>query len=323
MARQEKQKHKLLALARIFETETDENHRLTVPQLAQMLEAQGIPCERKSIYTDIDALREIGYDIVLQRGRGGGYWLAHRAFELAELKLLVDAVQSCRFIPQEKTGALIGKLEQLASHHEAAQLQRQVYVAGRPRSQNPQVLYTIDALHEAINAGRQVSFHYANGKDHTVSPWQMAWDGGSYYLIAYQDYSQPAGIRHYRVDRMSHVKVLHDQPCCGKDLYDQFSLPVYLKKHFNMYGGPEYRVTIRCTPDLRETMIDRFGRDVIYIDEANGYFHFTTPVCVSGPFLGWVCGFEGKVTVVAPAEVQARLAALGRTLTSTYFFEKK
>ena len=154
MARQEKQKHKLLALARIFESETDENHRLTVPQLAEKLTAQGIPCERKSIYTDIEALRQMGYDILLQRGRGGGYWLAHRTFELAELKLLVDAVQSCRFIPQDKTGNLIAKLERLASRYEAAQLQRQVYVAGRPRSQNPSVLYSIDALHEAINARR-------------------------------------------------------------------------------------------------------------------------------------------------------------------------
>ena len=321
MARQEKQKHKLIALARIFELETDENHRLTVPQLAQMLMDRGIPCERKSVYADIDALREMGYDIVLQRGRGGGYWLAHRAFELAELKLLVDAVQSCRFIPQEKTDALIAKLEQLASHYEAVQLQRQVYVAGRPRSQNPQVLYTIDALHEAINTGRQVSFHYHNGKDHTVSPWQLAWDGGSYYLIAYQDYSLPAGIRHYRVDRMSHVTVLRDQPCRGKDLYEQFSLPVYLNKHFNMYGGPEYRVTLRCTADLRDAMTDRFGRDIILIDDPDGGFHFTAPICVSGPFLGWVCGFEGKVTVVAPAEVRARLAALGRSL-SAYALEK-
>lgn len=123
-----------------FESETDENHRLTVPQLAEKLTAQGIPCERKSIYTDIEALRQMGYDILLQRGRGGGYWLAHRTFELAELKLLVDAVQSCRFIPQDKTGNLIAKLERLASRYEAAQLQRQVYVAGRPRSQNPSVL---------------------------------------------------------------------------------------------------------------------------------------------------------------------------------------
>ena len=318
MARQEKQKRKLLALVRIFESETDETHRLTVPQLAEKLEAQGIPCERKSIYTDIDALREMGYEILLQRGRGGGYWLAHRTFELAELKLLVDAVQSCRFIPQEKTGALIGKLEQLASHYQAAQLQRQVYVAGRPRSQNPQILYSIDALHEAINAGRQVSFHYANGKDHTVSPWQLAWDGGSYYLIAYQEYDSKAGVRHYRVDRMSRVQVLQDKPCAGGALHENFNLPAYLKKHFNMYGGPEYRVTLRCAPELREAMLDRFGRETILIDEPDGSFHFTTPVCVSGPFLGWVCGFEGKVVVTAPAEVRARLALLSRRMTDVY-----
>ena len=287
MARQEKQKHKLLALARIFESETDERHRLTVPQLAEKLAAQGIPCERKSIYTDIEALRQMGYDILLQRGRGGGYWLGSRTFELAELKLLVDAVQSCRFIPRDKTGDLIAKLEQLASRYDAAQLQRQVYVAGRPRSQNPAVLYTIDALHEAINTHRQVSFHYANGRDHTVSPWQMAWNDGSYYLIAYQDYDTPAGIRHYRVDRMSQVQVLQDRPCRGKEL-------------------------------LREAMLDRFGRDLILFKEPDGGFHFTTPVCVSDPFLGWVCGFGGKVTVTAPAEVRARLAALGQKLRETY-----
>ena len=291
MARQEKQKHKLLALARIFESETDERHRLTVPQLAEKLAAQGIPCERKSIYTDIEALRQMGYDILLQRGR---------------------------FIPRDKTGDLIAKLEQLASRYDAAQLQRQVYVAGRPRSQNPAVLYTIDALHEAINTHRQVSFHYANGRDHTVSPWQMAWNDGSYYLIAYQDYDTPAGIRHYRVDRMSQVRVLQDRPCRGKELLSGFDLPAYLKKHFNMYGGPEYRVTMRCTADLREAMLDRFGRDLILFKEPDGGFHFTTPVCVSDPFLGWVCGFGGKVTVTAPAEVRARLAALGQKLRETY-----
>ena len=323
MARQEKQKHKLLALARIFERETDEHHRLTVPQLTGMLVAEGIPCERKSVYADIEALREMGYDILLRRGRGGGYWLAGRPFELAELKLLVDAVQSCRFIPQDKTGELIAKLERLASRYDAAQLQRQVYVAGRPRSQNAAVLYNIDALHEAINTQRQVTFHYANGKDHAVSPWRLTWNDGSYYLIAYQDYDTPAGIRHYRVDRMSRVTVLSDIPCRGRELFESLNLPAYLKKHFHMYGGPEYRVTLRCTADLREAMLDRFGRDVILINEPDGCFHFTASVCVSDPFLGWVCGFGGKVTVTAPAEVRTRLAVLGRKLRETYTLEKR
>ena len=146
----------------------------------------------------------------------------------------------------------------------------------------------------------------------------MAWNDGSYYLIAYQDYDTPAGIRHYRVDRMSQVQVLQERPCRGKELLSGFDLPAYLKKHFNMYGGPEYRVTMRCTADLREAMLDRFGRDLILFKEPDGGFHFTTPVCVSDPFLGWVCGFGGKVTVTAPAEVRARLAALGQKLRDTY-----
>ena len=313
MPRQEKQKPKLMTLARIFERETDEHHRLAVPDLTEMLLARGVPCERKCIYSDIEALRGMGYDIMMQRGRGGGYWLAHRDFELAELKLLVDAVQSCRFIPQDETDALIRKLERLTSRFEAEQLQRQVVVAGRPRSRNKAVLYTIDALHDAIHTGRQVAFHYANGKDHIVSPWQMAWDSGAYYLIAYQDYAQPAGIRHYRVDRMSRVTVLPDSPRQGQEAFANFNLPAYLKKHFHMYGGPEYQVTLRCAAELRQTMLDRFGQETILIDDADGGFHFTAPICVSDPFLGWVCGFGGKVTITAPAEVRAQMASLFRS----------
>ena len=317
MSRKENQKGKLLALARLLERDSDEKHRLTVPEMIDRLAEQGIPSERKSVYADLDTLREMGYDILMRRGKGGGYWLGSRDFELAELKLLVDAVQSCRFIPQDETDALIRKLERLTSRYEAAQLQRQVYVAGRPRTQNKEILYSIDALHEAIHSRRQVSFHYSNGKDHTVSPWQLAWDSGSYYLIAYQDYARPAGIRHYRVDRMKNVK-LEAAPCLGKELYDVFDLPAYLKKHFNMYGGDEYSVTLRCAGELRETMRDRFGRETIFFDDPDGGFHFTTPICVSGPFLGWVCGFEGKVTVTSPREVRRRLAELARRLGETY-----
>lgn len=304
MPKQEGQKSKLLALLRIFEQQTDENHLLNVPQLVELLEAQGIRCERKSVYSDIEALGALGYDIKLRRGRGGGYFLASRTFDLAELKLLVDAVQASKVISARTSRKLIHKLEALCSDYEGSQLQRQVYVDGRPKSDSHTLLYSIDALHSAINAGRMVSFRYKKDGTRTVSPWRLAWDGGCYYLIAYQDEKEPAGIRNYRVDRMSAVTVL-DEARRGKSEFRQFDLPAYLRKHFNMFGGTEYRVTLRCSADLEAAMKDRFGKSILLVPEADGtHFHFDVPVCVSPQFYGWVCGFDGKVEVTAPAEVR-------------------
>lgn len=210
MPKQEGQKSKLLALLRIFEQQTDENHLLNVPQLVELLEAQGIRCERKSVYSDIEALGALGYDIKLRRGRGGGYFLASRTFDLAELKLLVDAVQASRVVSGTTSRRLIHKLEKLCSNYEGSQLQRQVYVEGRPKTDSKSLLYSIDALHEAINNGKMVEFLYRKAdsrekEKRTVSPWQLAWENGCYYLIAFAD---EKGIRHYRVDKMSGVRVL-------------------------------------------------------------------------------------------------------------------
>ena len=310
MAKQEGQRSKLLALLRIFETQTDEQHRLNVPQLIDRLAEQGIPCERKSVYSDIDVLNALGYTIELQRGRGGGYWLAHRTFDLPELKLLVDAVQASRIIPEKKSRALIQKLEGLCSRYEAVQLQRQVYVSGRPKSGNQQLLYSVDALHEAIGKDRQVQFRYKKGDgsrdQRTVSPWQLAWENNCYYLIAWQEGGQ-ANIRHFRVDRMENVRLL-DAPRLGKQEFRDFDLPAYLKKLFGMYGGPEVRVTLRCANELRDAMLERFGREPVLFPEEDGkHFHFDVPVFVSDQFYGWVCGFGGKVEITAPDSVRAEL----------------
>ena len=309
MPKQEGQKSKLLALLRIFEQQTDENHLLNVPQLVELLEAQGIRCERKSVYSDIEALGALGYDIKLRRGRGGGYFLASRTFDLAELKLLVDAVQSSRVVSAATSRRLIHKLENLCSHYEGGQLQRQVYVDGRPKTDSKSLLYSIDALHEAINSGRMVEFHYKKAgrpEKKVISPWQLAWENGCYYLIAYAD---DKGIRHYRVDRMSGVRVL-EEPRRGKEQFANFDLPAYLRKHFGMYGGPEHRVTLRCTDDLDGAMRERFGTTPMFLTEEDGHFHFDVPICVSDQFYGWVCGFGGKVEVTAPAEVRQGLQEL-------------
>ena len=276
---------------------------------ALLLARQGILCERKSVYSDIEALNALGYDIQLKRGRHGGYWMASRTFDLAELKLLVDAVQSSRVISKSTSDKLIKKLEGLTSHYEGSQLQRQVYVDGRPKSANKDLPYSVDALFSAINKGRMVQFRYkkvGRPETRTISPWQMVWENGCYYLIAYQDEKSPVGIRHYRVDKMAGVLVL-DAPRRGKAQFAGFDLPSYLKKHFNMYGGPEHSVTLRCTADLEPAMRERFGTSPILIPEGETHFHFTVPICVSDQFYGWVCGFGGKVEITAPAAVRSGL----------------
>ena len=322
MPKQEGQKSKLVTLLRILEQRTDENHRLNVPQLVQLLENQGILAERKSIYSDIDTLRSLGYDIQLRRGRGGGYWMASRAFELSELKLLVDAVQASKVISARTSKKLIRKLEALCSEYEGTQLQRQVYVDGRPKTDSKSLLYSIDALHEAINNGKMVEFLYRKAdsrekEKRTVSPWQLAWENGCYYLIAYQDEKEPAGIRNYRVDRMSSVTVLGDARR-GKAEFRQFDLPAYLRKHFNMFGGTEYRVTLRCAADLEPVMRERFGREPVFCPEDAEHFHFDVPICVSQQFFGWVCGFGGKVEVTAPAAVRAQLHEMVQSLAEQH-----
>ena len=299
MPKQEGQKSKLVTLLRILEQRTDENHRLNVPQLVQLLENQGILAERKSIYSDIDTLRSLGYDIQLQRGRGGGYWMASRAFELSELKLLVDAVQSSSVISARTSKRIIHKLEALCSDYEGTQLQRQVYVDGRPKTDSQTLLYSIDALHTAINRGCLVQFRYKGSSAvRTASCHGLT-------------------VRHYRVDRMAGVLVL-DEPRRGKEFFRTFDLPAYLRKHFNMFGGTEYRVTLRCAADLEPVMRERFGREPVFCPEDAEHFHFDVPICVSQQFFGWVCGFGGKVEVTAPAAVRAQLHEMVQSLAEQH-----
>ena len=296
----------LLLLQRYLYEHTDDQHPASVADILAFWREHGIQAGRKSVYSAIEVLQSSGMDIVCVKSTQNRYFVGERLFELPELKLLVDAVQSSSVISARTSKRIIHKLEALCSDYEGTQLQRQVYVDGRPKTDSQTLLYSIDALHTAISAGRLVQFRYKNNSTWTVSPWQLAWEGGCYYLIAYQDEKDPANIRNYRVDRMSYVKVL-DRPRRGKEAFAAFNLPSYLRKHFNMFGGPEYRVTLRCTADLEAAMRDRFGQDTLFLSEADGYFHFDVPVCVSDQFYGWVCGFGGKVEITSPAEVRQGL----------------
>ena len=325
MARAAGQKLKLLYLKDYLEQNSDEAHPVPMPELLQMLERHGVRAERKSVYDDLELLREFGMDILRRPGRGGGYYLASRSFELPELKLLVDAVQASKFLSAAKSRSLIHKLEGLCSRFEAQHLNRQVVVSGRVKTMNESIYYNVDALHEAIARDRQVQFQYLEwdlrkrrvprrgGQIYQASPWALAWENANYYLVAYTG----EGIRHYRVDKMKGVRQT-ELPRQGKAEFSALDLAAYTRKMFGMYGGREEKVTLKCANSLVGVMLDRFGTEAILVPQADETFHLTVPVAVSPQFLGWVCGFGGEVRVIGPAAVRREMGRLVQSLADTY-----
>lgn len=306
------QKLKLLYLVKYLTENTDENHPASTAALISYLDSQGISSERKSIYDDIAKLTEFGYDIIqVQNRNGGGYYLAAREFELAELKLLVDAVQSSRFITTRKSRELIRKLEKLAGKHDAGQLQRQVYVSGRIKTENESIYYNIDTIHRAIQENRQISFQYMNwnlkkelvsrdAQHRKVSPWALIWKEENYYLAAFDAADEK--IKHYRVDKMGRVKVL-DEDRIGREFYDRVDPALYTNRTFGMFAGREETVSLEFSKNLLGVVIDRFGRDCDIRSVSEDRCRVRAKVAVSGQFFGWLCGIGPDIRIVSPGTV--------------------
>ncbi len=312
MPKRANQKSKLLILRNILRRETDEKHPLTLVQLQALLAAQGVPAERKSLYDDLEQLRLLGEDVLQVRDTTVRYYVGQREFDLPQLRLLVDAVQSSRFITRRKSDQLIRQLEGLTSRHMAGQLRRQMLVSGRIKTMNESIYYNVDSLQTAIAAGRQVTFHYFDwgadkkqhlrrqGAEYAVSPWALIWDDENYYLIAYETESD--SIRHYRVDRMLHITVT-DSPRQGEEAFRRQDMTQYSRKTFGMFGGETQTVTLRCTNRMAGVILDRFGQDTTLFPEEDDRFTVRVPVAVSPQFFAWVTGLEGEVCLTAPETV--------------------
>lgn len=309
----ENQKIKLLRLIQILNEESDEQHPLTMKDIVEKLSLYGISAERKSLYSDIQNLYDFGYDIVSHKaGKTFYYYMASREFELPELKLLVDSVQSAKFITERKSKQLIKKLEGLTSIYNAKQLSRQVYVSGRIKTQNESIYYNVDKLHMAIGDNKKISFDYFHwnekkeqvlghdGKRYEVSPWALSWDDENYYLIAHE--SESDTIRHYRVDKMLRINILSDNRE-GKEHFKSFDMANYAKKTFGMFAGNEERVTLLCDNSMAGVMIDRFGKDVSLVKKDASHFTVSVKVALSPQFFGWVFSLGGEVVISSPKKV--------------------
>lgn len=313
MARTSNQKLKLLYLIELLYRRTDEEHAVTTKEIISYLEAHGIRAERKSIYGDIALLQDYGLDILRVEEYGGGYYLASREFELAELKLLVDAVQSSRFITHKKSRELIGKLERLLSVHEAKALNRQVVVTNRNKTINENIYYNVDMIYNGIAENVKIRFQYfewtiakemklrKDGDYYEVSPFILTWDDENYYLIAYDEGSDM--IKHFRVDKMLQITLTREKRT-GGERFEDFDIAEYSNRVFGMFAGTEETVVLRCENSMIGVVIDRFGQEVSVRRDGEDHFRARLHVAVSPQFYGWISGLGRKIEIVEPREVR-------------------
>lgn len=327
MAKGANQKIKILYLMKIMLERTDEEHGLSLNDITQALAAYGIDAERKALYDDLETLRVFGIDIEKRKEKGVTYHVVSREFELPELKLLVDAVQSSKFITHKKSSELIKKIEGLASKYEAQQLQRQVFVANRIKTMNESIYYSVGDIHEAINSNVKIEFRYfewnANkekvlrhdGKKYLISPWALTWDDENYYMIGYD--SESGIIKHYRVDKMLQICPTEEKRD-GAELFKNFDMAQYSKQTFGMFGGKEEVVELRCSNALAGKMMDRFGQDISIRNVTDTHFEMRIKVHISPVFLTWIMNFGADIKILSPESVKQEYIRIAKEALSQY-----
>lgn len=306
-----KQRLKILYLYKILFEQTDENHYITMPRIIEELKKYGINAARKALYYDIHALKEFGVDIVLDRQNNMGYSIVNREFEIPELILLADAVTCSHFFTRKKAKALVSKLEQLCSVHEAKEIDSNAFIVNNDKFDNEQIYQNVYTIHQAILRKKQISFKYFNydlkkkkiysGKSRICSPYALTWSNEQYYLVAY--YEKYGEISHFRVDKMESVKVLEEP---AQVLPEDFSLSEYLKSTFSMFCGAAQTVTLRFKNPLINAVIDHFGRKVQISNDDDEHFIVKTSVRTEHPetFFGWMFQFGDAAEILEPLELK-------------------
>lgn len=329
MPRGANQKFKFSYLMRIMLDKTDDEHGLTMPQIMEELEKYDVTAERKSIYADLqDMTDKFGIEIIKEQiGRETYYHVGSREFELAEVKLLIDAIQSSKFITMTKSRELIAKIKRFVSEHQAKQLQRQVFINDRVKTMNESVYYNVDDIHSAINQNRKIRFQYYKwdinkklvprhgGVWFVVSPWVLMWDDENYYMLAFDDWDRR--IKHYRVDKMMHISV-EEAERDGREEFKNFDIAEYSKATFGMYQGKRTRVTIELADYMCGVFIDRFGKDISFRKVGDGRSELNVEVNVSPQFFGWLFSLGDDVKVTGPEEVVSRIKDVAQKFMKKY-----
>ena len=328
MSRGTNQKFKLSFLSRIMLEKTDDEHSLTMPQIMAELEKYEITAERKSIYQDFQDMEKLGIEIIKEQiGRETYYHVGSREFELAEVKLLIDAIQSSKFITQTKSRELITKIKKFVSEYQAKQLQRQVFINDRVKNMNESVYYNVDDIYTAINDNKKIRFKYYkwdiekkliarhNGDWFIVSPWALTWDDENYYMVAFDDLDHK--IKHYRVDKMMRMSV-EDEMREGKEVFKNFDMAAYSKATFGMYSGKKTKVHIQFPNNMCGVFIDRFGKEISFRKVDEEHSTVTVDVAISPQFFGWIFSLGREVKVIGPDEVVEQMRIASKEFAGNY-----
>lgn len=304
---------------------TDEEHPISTTELVRIFVAEDAHAKRKTVKDDMDVLVGEGFDVVTVRGRNNSFFLGTRKFELPEVKLLIDAVSSSRFISAEKSETLISKLTDMVSRHQAEKVCRHLYTAEHVKADNKQIYYIVDAVTDAINEGKKIRFQYFDydgkkekclrhdGSEYSVSPYALVWDDSHYYMCGYSDAKQM--IVNYRVDRMCNTEIKDEKAVA---LPEGFSMDDYVRKQFHMFAGDETEVVLECRDDMMKYIIDQFGEEVETRKVSEDTFQAKVHVADSPTFYGWVFPFEGKIQIVEPEEIREKYRSMVKAADRTF-----
>jgi predicted DNA-binding transcriptional regulator YafY len=322
---------RILALLELLQEQSDEEHPLSAQELIDLLQTQGIIAARKTIYRDISALRSHGADILFTRQPKAGFFLASRRFEPPEVRLLMDAVQAAPFLTKKKTAELIRKLSGLMSHAQAEETVGKIHMNLRPKYNNEEIYYTIDAIHRAILKKKKISFLYRHyvicgkqivqneGRRFIISPYALIWDSDKYYLAG--NYEKYDDVSVYRLDRMKHVEVLSKpaRPFSEVSEYrDYFDAEDYAAKTFHMYHGDLQTVVLRCADEGLEPLLDKFGEKLSISGREKGFFTVRVQVIAGEGFVEWLLQYGDRISVLSPPELRNQVTERIRRIGKIY-----
>lgn len=314
-------KRRILTLLQYLYEQTDEDHQITSDDLIEYLKEQGVPANKKTLKNDLDLITDAGLDIVTVASKPNRYFWGTRKFEMPELKLLIDAVSSSRFITEKKSRQLGQKLSELASVNQKKELRRHVYATNRIKTGNEHIYYIVDTINRAINDHKRISFKYIDydgnknqilrneGEVYELSPYALFWNEDFYYVVGWSD--KHGNVSTFRVDRLYNPEVT---TIAAIKKPQDFDLDNYSRQIFEMFDGEEVKVRLECRNELMKYIIDRFGKDVETTRSGDDFFIATIDVALSPTFYSWVFQFAGKMRILSPQKAVSDIIEMANTI---------